>query len=488
MPSTSPPTVAVAHYPEGAGHATRMLAIAKKLERAGAEVLLAGGGAGARFVALNGYDAFEPTNVDFIDTYQDGSLREVLTGSVPASANRIRDYLAWLRETEPDALVTDDMFAAMAAARTDVPLYVLKHDMPALYRDRIERAGARFHTRFQLATAREFFYPAIWPASASDPDGVTRVPPVALEGDGGGTRVDAPDVILVPSHYSEFDELADRLERRGHDVLNVGGDDWEATPSLLPHLRGAEVVVCSGYSTIMDAAVAGTPCVIVPETDEQEAVADWIERFDTAGFTVADDPLAVLDAIESPPAAPEYDNGAAEIAESVMADLRETPTPEPEPAVPAGDAGPSVRRRLVGSARRAVTVSASAVLLAGTVAQQVGARGAYVRIERTLPTYTGDLTALFLVAALAIVLLAALGAALDAGLVPSVLLASAPVVGWAINHLSITPRYSVTFPVEMAVLYGGLFGTIGYLLGSRMGGRSPAVRPVRSRGVESADD
>ena len=481
-----PSTIAVAHYPEGAGHATRMLAIANELERAGAEVLLAGGGAGARFVALNGYDAFEPTNVDFIDSYQDGSLREVVTGSVPASARRVRDYVAWLRETEPDALVTDDMFAAMAAARTDIPLYVLKHDMPALYRDRIERAGARFHTRFQLATAREFFYPAIWPASADDPDGATRVPPVALDGD-DGEAVDAADVLLVPSHYSEFGDLADRLERRGHDVLNVGDDDWEATPSLLPYVRGADVVVCSGYSTIMDAAVAGTPCVIVPETDEQTAVADWIERFDTAGFVVAEDTPAALAAVESPPPEPRYDNGAATIATRVMADLDETGTPEPAPPIPPERGTPSIRRRLLGSARRAVTVSAASVFLAGTVAQQVAARGAYMRIERTLPTYAGDLTGLFLVAGLAIVLLAALGAVLDAGLVPSVLLASAPVAGWAINHWSIAPHYSVTFPVEMAVLYGGLFGSLGYLLGTSVGGRSPAG-PVPHRGFESADD
>jgi UDP:flavonoid glycosyltransferase YjiC (YdhE family) len=67
------PHVAVAHYPEGAGHATRMLAIADELAARGAQVTLAGGGAGQRFVELNGYDAFEPTPVDYVDTYQDAS-------------------------------------------------------------------------------------------------------------------------------------------------------------------------------------------------------------------------------------------------------------------------------------------------------------------------------------------------------------------------------------------------------------------------------
>ena len=62
------PNVAVVHYPEGAGHATRMLAVADAFETAAADVSFAGGGAGTEFVALNGYDASEPTAVDYIDT------------------------------------------------------------------------------------------------------------------------------------------------------------------------------------------------------------------------------------------------------------------------------------------------------------------------------------------------------------------------------------------------------------------------------------
>jgi hypothetical protein len=324
-PRGSGPTIAVAHYPEGAGHATRMLAIADELAARGATVRMAGGGAGSRFVALNGYDAFEPTNVDFIDTVQDGTVRQVLTGSLPASANRIADYVGWLRETAPDALVTDDMFAAMAALRIDVPLYVLKHDMPGLYRNRLERAGAAFHTSFQVSAAREFFYPAVWPAAGLAPEGATRVPPVALEGEGRDR--DGADVVVVPSHYSELDRIATALEREGYDVIDVGSDDWEPVPSLLPYLRDAEVVVCSGYSTVMDAAVAGTPCVVHPATDEQEAVADRLRDDEVAGFTVAEKPLDVLEAVSDPPEPTGYENGAPHVAETVMTDLLTTTAP-----------------------------------------------------------------------------------------------------------------------------------------------------------------
>jgi hypothetical protein len=312
-----------------------MLAIADAIESAGATVRMAGGGAGTEFVSLNGYDEFEPTNVDYIDTFQDGSTWQTVSQSLPASLGRIADYQAWLAETEPDALVTDDMFAAMAARRCDVPQYVLKHDMPGLYDDPIERAGAGFHTRFQLSAAREFFYPVVWPGSDVDPASATRIPPVALDGE--EQVADGPDVVVVPSHYSSLSRIADHLDRQGYDVLDVASEDWDPVASLLPYIRSADVVVCSGYSTIMDAAVAGTPCVVHPATDEQDAVADCLERFDVAGFTVAENPLDVLDAVADPPAEPTFENGADYIARRVVTDLRDpdpytTQEPESEPA------------------------------------------------------------------------------------------------------------------------------------------------------------
>ncbi|WP_193570239.1 MULTISPECIES: glycosyltransferase [Halorussus] len=401
-----------------------MLAIANALRDRGAEVLLAGGGAGTEFVSLHGYDEFEPTTVDYIDTYQGGSLGQVLARSVPASARRVAEYVDWLGETDPDALVTDDMFAAMAASRTDVPLYVLKHDVPGLYRDPVERSGARFHTAFQSAVTREFFYPAVWPPAAIDPDFATRIPPVSLDEpdreldecdrDGGGEVREAADVVLVPSHYSEFDRLAARLEREGHDVLHVGADDWEPVPSLLPYIRGADAVVCSGYSTVMDAAVAGTPCVVWPETDEQEAVAEQLARPDVDGFAVADDALDVLDAVESPPSATPSDNGADVVAERVVEDLAgiaesridgSSPAVASSPVpVPDGGRSPTRRRtalfdggkglslavrtllgvglsvrdartRLVGRAERAAASTLSGVLLAVLVVKGLTARG-----------------------------------------------------------------------------------------------------------------
>jgi|GEM_PF-2133826 len=516
------PTIAVAHYPEGAGHATRMLAIADALQDAGADVVMAGGGAGSQFVELNGYDEYEPTTVDYIDTYQDGSMRDVLARSLPSSADRVTDYLAWFREVDPDAVVTDDMFAAMAASRTEVPLYALKHDVPALYEDPLERTGARFHTWFQLSVTREFFYPAVWPTDATDPTKATKIPPVALDDD-GRTADDAPDIVVVPSHYSEFGDVAAELTDRGYDVLNVGSDDWAPVASLLPYIRGADLVVCSGYSTIMDAAVAGTPCVVVPETSEQEAVADRLERADVIGFTIAATTEAVCDVAADPPAPPVYENGADRIAETVMDDLEAVPESEVIPPTGTaaagagssslGDAVSTASASLVGGAattasttvstalnrgseaggsagaawsllvgrtERAAASSVGAVGIGGLVAYEIAAGNSYRLIEQLYPTFSSEMHALLIVVALGLVTLAAVGSLSGAGALPSTLLASAPVLGWAVNYWAgpISPGYAAGFPIQTVLLYGVSCGVVGYLLGIRL---RPLLRADPSR-------
>ena len=204
--------VAVAYYPEGAGHATRMLAVAKALEARGVGVSLAGGGPGAKYVEHNGYEQFSPTAVDFVSDYQGhgapasdgersagddgstdatatadgwtapvegdmgrfggrrvgiaeetGSLARVFARSLPCSAKRVHDYVRWLRDLGPEAVVTDDMFAAMAAPVTNTPLYVLTHNTASYYDAVIEQAFTWLLNRYQLAGAGAFLYPAIWP-------------------------------------------------------------------------------------------------------------------------------------------------------------------------------------------------------------------------------------------------------------------------------------------------------------------------------------
>jgi len=336
-------TVAVAYYPEGAGHATRMLAVAAALEARGVRITLAGGGPGARFIEHNDYDQFEPALVDFIGDYQGGSLLDVVVHSLPNSARRVADYVRWLRREHPDALLTDDMFAAMAAEFVDVPLYVCSHNASSYYDAVIEQGFTWLLHRHQLHAAEAFLYPAIWPPDRGDPPGVTYIPPIALDlspdvqvrtPTGERTRVladgsapeltdpetpDAADVLVVPSAYSSnFDLLAERLRVAGYDTTLVGGPNWECVPALLPYIRAADTVICSGYSTVMEAAVAGTPCVVYPFTDEQHGVSRVIERTGLAGFQVEHSIPHVVRAAGQSLSAPRYENGAATAAQAVL--------------------------------------------------------------------------------------------------------------------------------------------------------------------------
>ena len=316
--------IAVAHYPEGAGHATRMLAVGRAFEERGCAIHLAGGGPGTRFVELNGYETVEPTRVDFIGDFQGGSLRAVATGSTPDALRRVREFVRWLRRTRPDAVVTDDMFAAMAAPIAGVALYVVTHNAPGYYRTLAERAGAAVLTRGQVLAARAFYFPTAWPPDPVDPAGTERVGPIALDVACPPARPD-PGVVVVPSHYGDgYDALEERLRAAGHPVTQVGGPDWEPVRALLPTLRAADAVVCSGYSTVMEAAVAGTPRVVFPFTSEQRGVARVMERAGRPGTAVArtvGGVAAAVDRVAGTAPSP-VENAAGTVADAVLRDLR----------------------------------------------------------------------------------------------------------------------------------------------------------------------
>ncbi|USZ67536.1 hypothetical protein NGM10_12455 [Halorussus salilacus] len=312
--------VAVAHYPEGAGHATRMLAVAQALEDAGATVALAGGGPGTRFVERNGYEVFRAAPVDYIGDYQRGSVGRVLTRSLPNSGKRVFDLARWLRREDPAALVTDDMFAAMAASLTGTPFHVVTHNAASYYDAAVEQAFTWLVNRYQLAAAESFLFPSVWPPDRGDPPGVTRVPPIALDCDDAPPPDDV-GVLVVPSVYStNFDALARTLRSEGHRVTLVGDSDWTAVPALLPWVRAADAVVCSGYSTVMEAAVAGTPCVVYPFTDEQHGVTRVLERRGVRGFQVEHSIAHVARAVGHPPRSPSHENGVERVADRVLAE------------------------------------------------------------------------------------------------------------------------------------------------------------------------
>jgi len=321
-------TVAVGHYCEGAGHATRMLAVAERLADAGCEFEIAGGGPGERFVEANGYEEHPLPTVDFIGGYQGDGGGVVLEG-VPNLLARVRAYVRWLRDLEPDVFLTDDITGCFAASLARQPYVYVSHDPTAFYETVPERASAWIRNRVPGITAEAFLFPKVW-EGPPDIEAAVPVGPIAPAAPDDDALPEV-DVLVVPSAFSvDESELADELAKLGRAATLVGGEDWELQPSLQPYVRAADLVVCSGYSTVMESAVAGTPCVVLPETSEQRGVAAALSR--TPGFGVAqsiDDVLGHLGTLERPEA---RENGAATIADVVLDSLGERPADRAEPS------------------------------------------------------------------------------------------------------------------------------------------------------------
>lgn len=301
--------VAVAHWSVGAGHAARTLAVATRLRDAGHEVEMAGGGPGKMFVEMNGFDEFVPAEIDYTDRTQESV--SALLGGVPLAVRRFLDYRGWLERVDADLLVTDDVYAEAAAVTRRQPFLALDHQDPARLASPVDRTFGRLHHGLAARFAEEFFVTSLVPVRGPG----TAIGPVSQ---GGGEEVDPFDVLVIPGSFSEgFDEVAQRLREEGKDVVVVGGEDWEAVPSMHPYAAAADAVLCTGYSSIADAVVAGTPCIVWPFIDGQHAVADRLEEHGAGGVTVVRSVEEAMAALHDLPEAPEYENGADAIVERV---------------------------------------------------------------------------------------------------------------------------------------------------------------------------
>ncbi len=291
-----------------------MLPVVDRLEAAGYETVLAGGGPGTKFVEENGHTEYEPATVAFVEDFQDGGLLDVLRNSGPGLYDRVQEYRAWYRAQSPALILADGISAAIAAAADDREYLYVSHDPAEFYDNPVERLGAVARNRLAMRTATRFLLPKVWDGEPTVP-GAEVVAPLAPERDAAERDV---DVLLVPSAFSiDPDRLAETVRAQGREVTLVGGENWETEPTLQPYIAGANLVVCNGYSTVMEAAVAGTPCLVLPTTSEQQGVADALSE--TRGFYAAaslDEVETLLGDAESPRPRP---NGAERVADLAAA-------------------------------------------------------------------------------------------------------------------------------------------------------------------------
>ena len=320
--------IALAHGPEGAGNATRMLAIAEELRRADAEFVIAGGGPGAGFLEMNGFSEYEPTTLDFIAKREgDPALLTALAHAGPRVARRFADFYRWLDEEDPAVVLTDDPFAALPAMLHGIPWYRIDHSSVACYDDPFERLAFRIFNGFSLRASEGFFFTSVFEDPYPTRENLIPVGPIAHEPDEDAMEdVEPFDVLVIPGTYSEgFEEMAAELEAEGLSVTMVGGPDWEAAPSMLPYHAAADVVVCTGFSSLAEAVVAGTPVVVYPFIDCQQGIADQIEARGVEGIEVVHSTVDAIAAIQDPPDPPSFENGAPAVADHLRSAIEGDP-------------------------------------------------------------------------------------------------------------------------------------------------------------------
>ena len=312
--------VAFVYWCDGTGHAARSIPVLKELESRDVEFSVAGGGPGKKFVELNGFDHPGLTEVAFKGSNAVEIVRNIIFDIVPSCTKRFIDIYKWLGEEDPDKIVTDDALAGLAAALNRVEIYRIDHLTPELFDWKIG-LPFRLYNFLSLNLGEGIIVTSLW-KDEEDPEGYKRVGPLAQEGE-TDDEIDEYDVLLSPgTHGEDFDLIKKKLESKGMSVRVVGDDNWETKPSMTPYTEKADVVICTGFSSIADTVVAGTHCIVYPFLPFQKGIAKGIEERNLKGLqvvrSVEESVEAAEKCVKTSCDTPEYENGAEEFVDELL--------------------------------------------------------------------------------------------------------------------------------------------------------------------------
>ena len=316
--------VAVIYWCQGAGHAARNIPIAQELEERGHDVLMEGGGPGQMFAEMNGFgmDEYNFRTIPVISSSPIDILKRGLTEVIPSALGRFRTSMKFLKKEDPDLVITDDHTMILAATLRRKKYHTINHLRPEFFSG-LSYVAAELFDRFSLFFGDRIFFTSLW-SHEDGREGVEYVDPLAQEGEG---EIEPYDVLLIPGSFGDdFEDLRDRLEQEDLEVRTVGDESWETKPSMTPYTEAADCVVCTGFSSIADSVVAGTPCVVYPHLQMQELVTEQIDMRDIKGvrtaYSLKSAEETTLEIVREGIDAPEFGNGAVEVADFVDRDSR----------------------------------------------------------------------------------------------------------------------------------------------------------------------
>lgn len=298
--------------PEGAGHASRSIAIANELRGRDAEIWFAGSGKGLEFVKANEFPYFEVPDLKFHKHIMEENYWPVFSKFPYKVLKGIKIYKQIVEDF--DLVVSDTNISSMVApVIAGIPLIYLSHDLPKLH----SSGGLMVKTlnSFALHFSTEFIFPNIFLKKGDLPPKVREVGPLAHV---KNKKVEKTDVFIVPSQFGslDFGLLKKELEKNGVKVRTTSDKSWKTAPNLYPFINAASKVICSGYSTLMECSLANTPTIIIPKTPEQKFIGEKLSKIE--GFHFARSENEALELIEKDLAPPShFDNGAEKAAEII---------------------------------------------------------------------------------------------------------------------------------------------------------------------------
>ena len=312
--------IGIIYWCQGAGHAARSIPIAQELESRGQEVVMDGGGPGQRFAEMNGFghDDYHFPTIPVISSSPISIIKRGLLEVLPSAVKRFKTSVSFLRNEDPDKVVTDDHTMILASTLMNYELYTVNHLRPQFFSG-IGKIGASLFDKFSLLRGEKIFFTTIWSDETEEGD-VEYVNPLAQEGEG---EIEPYDVLLIPGSFGDsFGEVRELLEAEGLNVRTVGDESWETKASMTPYTEAAECVVCTGFSSIADTVVAGTPCIVFPHLHMQELLTEQIDKRDIKGvstaYSVEEAVEKSIEVCEGESERPEFENGAPEVADILL--------------------------------------------------------------------------------------------------------------------------------------------------------------------------
>ncbi len=293
----------------GAGHVGRSLTIANYLRDMdpNSEIVFAGGKVGKRMVEENGFRFMELETPEYFQDNRPTSDVKYLACTYIRNLGRYRRAIL---SANPDIVVvdTEPLFVFLSKFLGFRTVFI-NHELIPLWVEDISPISRHIRDRV-LRCANERADAIIFPdimgiepdASIKDkthvvgPLGYTRFERVELKGD--------RRILVVPSATGDVpDEVLKALEKGKYQVyVRSSGDDsgnihfLPRARNLMSYMDAVDVVLCSGYSTIMEAVALGKPVVIYPTTEEQRIVGRLCEKSGIALYS--ERPEGVFEAVE----------------------------------------------------------------------------------------------------------------------------------------------------------------------------------------------